>query len=155
MTISGYDFVLASAIEVRRDEHGAPVLGSPSTRYNNHRNLKLNKYGDGPFVFLRLSPLPAAQGVYVVVADNRDVLYIGQSADTIRTRWQMGYASIQPRNCFEGGQPTNCRVNNLIYLALVEGRSLELYVITTPDFDAIERKLISQLQPEWNRRGIC
>ena len=153
MTIGGYDFVLASAIEVRRDELGAPVLCSPSTRYNNHRNLKLNKYGDGPFVFLQLSPLPADQGVYAVVADNGQVFYIGQSADTIRKRWQMGYATIQPRNCFEGGQSTNCRVNNLIYRAIKEGRHLELYLILTPEFDAIEKELIAQYQPPWNIQG--
>ena len=154
MQIGKYDFVLGSVIEVRRDEHREPVLSFPSMRYNNHRNLKLNQYGNGPFVFLQLSQLPAAQGVYAVVADSRDVLYVGQSADTIRTRWKMGYASIQPRNCFEGGQPTNCRVNNLIYQALMDGRRLELYVITTDDFDAIERDLILRLQPNWNRRGI-
>lgn len=154
MQIGGYHFSLGSVIDVRRDEDGAPVLSFPSKRYNNHRNLMLNKYGDGPFVFLRLSQLPTSQGVYALMADNHEVLYVGQSADTIRNRWQMGYASIQPRNCFEGGQPTNCRVNNLIYRAILDGRTLALYVIVTSDFDSIERELIARLQPEWNRRGI-
>lgn len=57
-----------------------------SVRYDNVKNLKLNEYGAGPFVFLRLSPLPMAQEVYEVVADGEGVMYIGQASDIFRTR---------------------------------------------------------------------
>ena len=124
MLIGGYEFVHGSVIDVRRAEDGAPVVDYPSVRYDNAMNLKLNKYGAGPFVFLRLSPLPTAQGVYAVVADGEGVAYVGQASDTIRTRWQMGYATIQPRNCFQGGQSTNCRLNNLIYGAVIHRDNL-------------------------------
>ena len=30
-------------------------------------------------------------------------------------RYNNGYGRISPRNCFQGGQSTNCRVNNLIF----------------------------------------
>ena len=155
MNIGGHLFSLGSAIEVRRNQDGTPVLNFPSQRYDNVRKLRLNKHGEGPFVFLRLATLPAEQGVYAVVASDGQVLYIGQTADTIRNRWQMGYATIQPRNCFEGGQSTNCRVNNLIYRAINEGRHLELYIIVTPEFDAIERELIARFQPPWNIQGTA
>lgn len=154
MYIGENEFHLGSGIEVRRDENGSPVLDHPHVRYNNVKGLKLNKHGLGPFVFLRLSSLPMAQGVYAVVADGKEILYIGQSADTIRNRWQMGYASIQPRNCFQNGQSTNCRLNNLIYSAILVHRKLELYVLATTDYERVEKNLIAMLQPAWNVQGI-
>lgn len=66
----------------------------------------------------------------------------------------MGYATIQPRNCFQGGQSTNCRLNNLIYGAVVANRRLDLYVLATPDYDAVEHNLIARLQPLWNVKSI-
>lgn len=49
------------------------MVDYPSVRYDNAKNLKLNRYGAGTFVFLQLSPLPTAQGVYAVVADGEGV----------------------------------------------------------------------------------
>ena len=154
MYIGENEFHLGSGIEVRRDENSSPVLDHPHVRYNNVKNLKLHKYGSGPFVFLQLSSLPEAQGVYAMVADDKEILYIGQSSDTIRNRWQMGYASIQPRNCFQNGQSTNCRLNRLIYAAILANRKLELYVLATTDYERIEKNLIATLQPTWNVQGI-
>ena len=154
VTLGTHQFSHGSVINIRREEDGTPKLDNPSERYDNVRGLKLNKYGEGPFVFLQLSKLPDDQGVYAVVAADGQVLYVGQTADSIRNRWHMGYASIQPRNCFAGGQSTDCRINNLIYRATADGRYLNLYVYVSPEFDAIERELIAIYQPKWNVQGI-
>ena len=148
MQIGGYDFSLGSVIDLRRSPDGTPLLEYPHLRFDNVKNVELNKYGAGPFVTLILTPPPPkAQGVYAVVADSTQVMYIGQAANTIRQRWAMGAAKISPRNCFDGGQPTNCHLNTLVRRAVADGRSLELYVLTTPEYDSIERTLIATLQP--------
>ena len=155
MQIGGDDFSLGSVIDLRRSPDGAPLLDYPHLRLNNTRNLKLNKYGAGPFATLTLTPPPPReQGVYAVVADSTQVMYVGQAANTIRQRWAMGAAKISPRNCFDGGQPTNCHLNTLIQRAVTDGHRLELYILATPDYDSIERTLIATLQPPWNIRGI-
>jgi len=153
--IGGHEFSLGSHIDLRRASDGTPHLDYPHLRFDNTRNLKLNKYGAGPFVTLTLTPPPPKeQGVYAVVADSTQAMYIGQAANTIRQRWAMGAAKISPRNCFDGGQPTNCHLNTLIHRAVADGSHLELYVLVTPDYDSIERELIATLQPPWNIRGI-
>ncbi len=151
MTIGESEFYLGSVIEVRRNENGSPVLDYPHVRYNNVKKSKLNRYGAGPFVFLQLTPLPLVQGVYAVVADRNEILYLGQSADTIRNRWQMGYGSIQPRNCFQNGQSTNCRLNNLICSAILADKNLNCMYLLPPTMK--ESKRISS--QGCSRVGIC
>jgi hypothetical protein len=66
----------------------------------------------------------------------------------------MGYGQISPRNCYIGGQPTNCRLNHLIYLASKDGKKVDLWFMPTGDRFAIEAALIQQLQTRqrWNRK---
>ena len=45
--------------------------------------------------------------------------------------------------------------NTLIPRAIADGHRLELYVLVTPEYDFIERDLISRTQPPWNKKGIC
>jgi len=153
--IGGYDFSLSSLIDLRRGPDGTPHLDYPHLRLNNTRNLKLNKYGAGPFATPTLTPPPPKeQAVYVVVADSTQVMYIGQAANTIRQRWAMGAAKISPRNYFDGGQPTNCHLNTRIQRAVADEQRLELYVRATTDYDHIERTIIANRQPPGNIRGI-
>jgi hypothetical protein len=63
----------------------------------------------------------------------------------------MGYGIISPRNCFKGGQETNCRVNNLVYEAASAGLKISLWFLQTGDYKAVESKLRATMEPEWNR----
>jgi hypothetical protein len=63
----------------------------------------------------------------------------------------MGYGNISPRNCYVGGQPTNCRINSLILEMYKRGSQIELLFYETRDRFNIERTLINELNPEWNR----
>jgi hypothetical protein len=63
----------------------------------------------------------------------------------------MGYGNISPRNCFKGGQETNCRINNLIYETAKEGVSISLWFLNTQDHKSVEGELLMDKGPDWNR----
>jgi hypothetical protein len=82
-------------------------------------------------------------------------LYVGQ-CENLEIRWGMtGYGGISPRNCYQGGQQTNCRINNLIYRETKVGVELRLWFhLLKGDKQkrlAVEKRLIAALQPTWNR----
>jgi hypothetical protein len=151
--IDGIAFDHASNIDAERDTDGRPRLVTPHVQYVNPRNLPLNKYGSGPFVQLLLHKPPPDPGVYAVIEGNGHVLYIGSARNSLAERWgPRGYATIHPRNCFVGGQSTNCRINNLILRAITAGSSLCLYMHLSSDPTGIERQLIAAIRPPWNIR---
>lgn len=154
MLIGGLQFDHASSIDVVRNDDGSARLETPHARYANSNNLPLNPHGLGPFARLALQPLPSRPGIYAILEGSRRVLYIGRARDSLSTRWgPRGYAVIHPRNCFVGGQSTNCRVNALIVQAIVQGSGLALYVHVTPDSTELETQLIARLKPPWNLRS--
>lgn len=154
MLIGGYEFIHGSAIDLHRDEDGTPVLDSPSPRYKNTKNLELHEWGAGPFVFLELTPRPPqVPGVYAVVMDDTQTMYVGQAEKNVWARWRAGAARISPRNCFVKGQSTNCYLNILIHQSIVAKRALDLYVLATADYEEIENDLLARLNPPWNRQG--
>jgi hypothetical protein len=63
-----------------------------------------------------------------------------------------GYGNISPRNCFSGGQHTNCHVNNEIYKAAVRGERISLWFFQTEDFKAVEADLLSSVALPWNKK---
>jgi hypothetical protein len=63
----------------------------------------------------------------------------------------MGYGQISPRNCYEGGQATNCRINRLVLEHATSGACLLLWFHPTGQSDGVERELIRAIQPSWNR----
>ncbi len=68
-------------------------------------------------------------------------------------RWgSQGYGKIQPANCYQGGQPTNCRINHEILLAAQANQRIEVWFREEDEdeLDSIERRLISALNPPWN-----
>ncbi len=88
-------------------------------------------------------------GVYAITAGD-DVKYIGE-CQRLSERYNMGYGNISPRNCFVGGQETNCRINNLILNEAAAGASLVLWFLKTDNFKRIEQELRSSKRPPWNR----
>jgi hypothetical protein len=121
----------------------------PQEQYSNADDLALHAYGQGPFCRFRLTCSPGLEGVYVFV-DCEKVLYVGECVD-LQQRFNIGYGQISPRNCFTGGQPTNCRVNALVLHASSSGSTIEVWFCLTEDRKATERALIPLLRPPWNR----
>jgi hypothetical protein len=120
----------------------------PQENYNNLKNLKLHKYGKGPFCKFKI-PEIHSQGVYILLI-NKNPEYVGECED-LASRWNTGYANISPRACFEGGQSTNCRINNIIFNAIKSRKTVELFFKKLTDRFALEFELISKINPKLNK----
>ena len=87
--------------------------------------------------------------MYVILVDDL-IEYVGECDDLFK-RFGMGYGNISPRNCFEGGQPTNCRINSDILSVFKLKKSIQLYFLETNDRFRIEHELIINLSTSWNK----
>jgi hypothetical protein len=149
MIIAGYEFERICDIELARDADGSVRLFTPQSRYQNARNPPLNKYGAGPFCKFKIASRLRASGVYVITVDG-ELQYVGECAN-LSARFNAGYGNISPKNCFKGGQETNCRLNNLVYTAALAGAQLSLWFFNTADYKSVEALLRFTLNPPWNR----
>ncbi len=159
MIIGDTQFEFVDAIEPDRDSHGHIVEHSPASRYANRAKLPLNKYGEGPFCRFRIQVIPFLDtvGVYAITEGNKKVLYIGKCTGTTSTlakRFNYGYGSIQPRNCYKRGQSTNCRINRLVLESVKNGEGLSLFFHKckdSQDATGLETRIISIMdKPPWN-----
>ncbi len=113
------------------------------------KELELHKYGKGPFCKFSINPKWSnVSGVYALYIEDK-LVYIGQAIDFAK-RFNIGYGKISPRNCFVGGQSTNCKINNVVLNSVKEGKTVSLYFHQTNDFYQIEFNLIKQYKPEFN-----
>ncbi len=130
-------------------------LGTFLMRLKSEQNdfyLKfLNKYGDGRYEKFVISDTSNhnKKGVYIfTLADS--IMYVGRCKDAMKTRINLGYGSISPKNCYIDGQSTNCRMNPLIS-SHQETLSLWLHALKdNNEIETLERRLISKLNPPWN-----
>jgi hypothetical protein len=147
----GTPFESAGELEAFRGSDGGVVLDSPHLRFANPRDIRLNPHGLGPFSRLIVPALPDQPGAYAISSADQVVLYVGRARDSLRRRWgRGGYAVIDPRNCFVGGQSTNCHINGLITAGLCQGEGYTLSFHTVDPPDDLERRLRSGLRPIWN-----
>ena len=149
MKIGHHDFELVCAIEPETNLDGSIREFMPQARYRNKKGLPLNNYGNGPFCKFKIPKGRNLSGVYAIVVENQ-TKYIGECVN-LSSRYNMGYGNISPRNCFAGGQETNCRINNLILLASKNGSRLSLWFLPTKDHKLIEQDLCEMKKPDWNR----
>ena len=151
---AGYAFERVGAVEPERDGRGAVIEDLPQSRYPNKRNLPLHKYGRGPFCHFRVARGWRWSGVYVLKNGDKP-LYVGECQD-LESRWGTnGHGRISPRNCYQGGQETNCRINNLIYRESKTGTEFDLWFHPIDGGKharlAVESELTGALKPPWNR----
>ena len=149
MIIGTYNFIKVCNLSPERDEKGNLKTFMPQSRYSNQKSLPLNKYGHGPFCKFKIPSTYKTSGVYAIVA-NDEIKYIGECVN-LSSRYNMGYGIISPRNCFKGGQETNCRINNLILQETSQSNHLYLWFFETDDYKNIESPLLSNRNPEWNK----
>ena len=81
--------------------------------------------------------------------------YIGKTNTTLNQRFN-GYGSIQPRNCYEGGQSTNCHINQNVLEDAKAGGTLWVYFHETTHPEHLEAYLLNSLvatgqRPPWNK----
>ena len=148
-TLGGEVFGYFVRITPEAGPDGRPKEYMPQSRYDLAKSTPLNRHGAGPFCRFAVLGLPAAPGVYAITVA-RKLAYVGIAAD-LQQRWgPSGYAQIQPRNCFKGGQSTNCKVNHAILAAAQDGLAVDLWIHRTDDPRPLEARLISALVPPWN-----
>ena len=148
--INNWKFEHVCQIILKSDLDGKPEEIFPQDRYENKKNLSLNKYGKGPFCKFTIDRKYAQKsGVYAIQIDE-NIQYVGECED-FQKRFGMGYGNISPKNCFQGGQPTNCRVNSDILKMIKTGKEVQLYFLETNDRFPIEHVLIKKLKPVWNK----
>lgn len=147
--VEGFEFAFVGNIQPMLSVDGAINAHMPQSRYANVRGDPLNRYGAGPFCKFVIPRTYRQSGVYLVFAGD-DLKYVGECAN-LSARFNAGYGNISPKNCFKGGQETNCRLNNLIYVATTGGEALTLWFHPTPDYKAVEATLRSKLRAPWNR----
>ena len=150
MDIGPYRFVHVCRIEPDRDVDGAVRSLMPQALFLNSRSLPLSKYGNGPFCKFRVPNTYKVSGVYAIQVD-RTITYIGECAN-LSSRYNSGYGNISPRNCYKGGQDTNCRLNNLIYSAASEGCKIDLWFHQTNNYKIVELELLALQKWLWNRK---
>ena len=149
MIVEGYQFTHVADLAPLRTADASPQAFMPQGRYDNRRELPLNRFGAGPFCKFTIPNIYRKPGVYLLVA-GADIRYVGECAN-LSERFNAGYGNISPRNCFRGGQETNCRLNSLVYQAAFSGEKLTLHFHGTPDYKAVEVKLRLALRAPWNR----
>ncbi len=149
LKLGGYDFSYIAELAPERDEDGQIKVFLPQHRYRNDGGLPLNNYGTGPFCKFKIPTRMLVSGVYAMQADHA-VQYIGE-CQNLSDRFNMGYGNISPRNCYVGGQETNCRINNLIFEQARLGTTITLWFHETGNYKAVEGKLRNLLKPSWNR----
>ena len=148
----GIKFYSAGEISVQRNPDGSVTEYAPQTRYAKRASTKLNRHGEGVFCRLSVSGLPISGGIYLVISDG-EVRYVGKAAN-LHNRWAAGqYGTIQPKNCYVGGQSTNCHINKRVLEDTRLSRKLELlYVVEDlPSERAlVENHLFDEFKPVWN-----
>jgi hypothetical protein len=121
----------------------------PQEKYKNLKQLDLNKYGKGAFCRFNIDlKWSSKSGVYIFLI-NEKLIYIGQCAN-FRKRFNTGYGNISPRNCFTGGQSTNCKMNRVVLNAVKRNEKVEVLFHDTLNYDAVERELIGLYKPYYN-----
>ena len=152
--IKGYLFEQVGAIEPLRGDDAEIIEEMPQSRYRNRNSLSLNNHGRGPFCRFRVARGRRECGVYIIASGDSTV-YVGECQNLEERYGSNGYGGISPRNCFSGGQETNCRINTLILNAAKGGDELTLWFHHTigrkADRVEIETRLRVALKPAWNR----
>ena len=145
-----FDFV--DTLTLERNKAGEVDLKMPQPRYNKSDQTPLHEYGWGPFCnfYADTSDYKDVPGVYIFTA-NHEVVYIGETVDLHR-RIQADYSNISPRNCFKGGQETNCRINKAILEVVRNGGQVGLWFTETESHGQKEAELIDDHDPSWNEQ---
>jgi hypothetical protein len=149
MRIAEYEFERVCDISPLRHADGSVILFAPQARYRNERNLPLHRYGAGAFCKFTISRSVRASGVYILAIGD-EVRYVGECVN-LSARFNAGYGNISPKNCFSGGQSTNCRLNHHVHMAIQAEETVTLWFLQTANHKSIEAKLRLALRPIWNR----
>ena len=146
MTVCGYPFHFLQEL-VPEQENGRIREFYPQSSYQNKEGLPLLYHGHGAFCRFTIDA-PAVSGVYLWV-NNGQILYIGETAD-LRQRFNVGYGNISPRNCYLGGQSTNCKMNKVVLEYAKKNSPIRLYFYPTQNYKQVELELLRNISTKYN-----
>ena len=150
LVLLGQPFIWVANIRPEARKDGTLWTDMPQERYAEATQARLNRHGTGPFCRFDVRGLPDTPGIYAVTLDGR-LTYVGITIKSLKQRWgPQGYARISPRNCYKGGQSTNCKVNHAILQAALQKRTVELWIREMDEPRTLEAQLIRELNPPWN-----
>ncbi len=147
---------LGTAILFRNSENKI-IEFDPKGRYVNKRGLPLNRHGNGPFCKFKVgvNKLPPIGGIYALTVDGR-LTYIG-ICENLEVRFGPAqYGNISPKNCYRGGQSTNCKINHNLLVAAKKNSTTSVWFLKLENAEArelIEADIIRKLAPIWNDQG--
>lgn len=147
--LAGHEFDWVGRIEPIKDLDEGIRQFMPQARYARASSMPLNRHGAGPFCRFPAPTHRTEAGVYALTVDSK-LTYIGECENLTGRFGQRGYGAIQPRNCYVGGQSTNCKINHAILVAATADMLIDLWFLPSNQGRAIETRLIAQLQPPWN-----
>ena len=121
---------------------------------NSTKNYDLNTNVKGPFCKFKIEDnvYLKCKGIYVFFVDGQ-IKYVGRCLSSFARRINGGYGNISPRNCYKGGQRTNCHVNKLVNDAIINNKAVKIGLLPLTDENMIkdlEKILIKIINPEWN-----
>ena len=148
MRYRNINFVFVTTIKPDANPAGVICEDKPQAHYKKKAQCQLHQYGKGSFCRFRIPGKITVHGIYLIMTQET-VLYIGR-CQNLAQRFNAGYGQISPRNCYIGGQQTNCRINKLILAAIKKGMELDLYFHQTNNFCALEARLLAAPKPPWN-----
>ena len=151
--LGGVQFGLIQELNPKRNSAGEIQQFMPQLNYSKSADSRLNLHGKGPFCKFSINLQWAGhRGVYALFSDEK-LLYIGECAD-LHKRYNIGYGNISPKNCFNGGQSTNCKINTMILKKYLDGKKVMLYFHETDDYKRVESILIGMFKPPYNSSGV-
>lgn len=140
------------SLQLECNASGGPVLYQPHLKSKLYSTHRPHKWGTGPFCHIVGPVLPEQPGAYLLRVDG-ECVYVGR-CNNLRERFgPRGYGLISPRNCYLGGQPTNCRINHRILQAYMTGRDVVLHFEALANPRSREKELIQWHRPPWNLTG--
>ena len=135
---------------------GQIIVEKPQGKYNNKKKLAYCKGVSANTEFCRFSIKTGLKAknignvpcVYLWIV-NGEIIYIGETKK-LKTRFNSGYGRISPRNCFVGGQSTNCKMNHAILELYRKGENVDLYYYQTSKPKIIEKELLDKIETRYN-----
>ena len=115
--------------------------------YENKNTVPLLENGKGAFCRFVIDA-EDVPGVYLWIVDG-EIIYIGETKN-LRKRFNTGYGNISPRNCYLGGQSTNCKMNKVVLEYFEAGKQIKLYFLKTDDYKRVELELLSKISTRYN-----
>ncbi|KKB53192.1 hypothetical protein HMPREF1212_01355 [Parabacteroides sp. HGS0025] len=144
-----YEFKFIQNLSPEANENGDIIEFRPQELFTKKDIIPLHKHGSGTFCHFSIDKKwNGLSGVYAFYIDDQ-MIYIGKCQD-LGNRFNQGYGCISPKNCFQGGQSTNCKLNKVILEAIKKQQTVTVYFHETPNFSVIESDLINYYHPMYN-----